>query len=398
MAMRRARATTTGGRGRASGGTREVRVSGIETARLDGACRVVRADVDGAELWFESDDAELAPAPEAFGSALLLPALHLGARLHLDATVDRTWLHNTAKIASTLHRWWRYAERPPRVADTEDAPARPATGSVAAAPNARTALCFSGGVDSFHALLKGEENPGVLVSVWGFDIPLDDATRWAAFERSAREVADAVGARLITVRTNLRDLALVNGPAWERAHGGALAGLAHLLQGDVDRLLVSSSIPYHWKRPWGSHWELDPHWSSSRARVVHVGARLRRTDKLPEIADEPLVQEHLRVCWENRVPVGNCLYCEKCLRTELRLAMAGALGSFPGFRCGTPLAERLDAIPVGVGRGRTYRAALRSGSMPPDVEGALRRLLRRTRRARLLARASFGRLGRRLVP
>jgi len=376
-----------------------VHVRDISGSTENGVHRV-RADADGSEIWFESSDVALRAAPEAFGTALLLPALHGGTALSIDAPVDPDWLANTAHILPTFRRWWRYAERTVQVPGTTDAVPREHSSRHASPrePDARTALCFSAGVDSFHSLLNCGERPGVLVAVQGFDIRLDDSTRWSAFEASVREVAAAVGARAVIVRTNLRDHPTVALPSWERAHGGALAAVAHLLDDGIDRLLVSSSIPFHWNRAWGSHWQVDPYWSSSRVSVHHVGAQLQRRDKLPRIAANPLVRKHLRVCWENRSPTGNCRLCEKCVRTELVLRMHGQLEHFPGFSNDQPLAERLDRIAASVGRGMTYRTALQSGRMEPDVERALRRLIRRTQLARVMARVSFGRWGRSMVP
>ena len=41
----------------------------------------IEADVDGEILWFASDDIELTASPEAFASALLVPAAYHGELL-----------------------------------------------------------------------------------------------------------------------------------------------------------------------------------------------------------------------------------------------------------------------------------------------------------------------------
>jgi len=367
---------------------REVRVGNITARRVNGAHRI-STDVDGTELWFESEDIQLQPAPEAFGCALLLPALHDQRALAFSDALDETWLHNASGALRLLHDWWNYHETMPSAPSGAD-PAPPR------APG--TALCFTGGVDSFDALLDGPERPDVLVWIDGYDVSLDDHARRDAVVRSLRAVADATGTRAVVVRTNLRSLPLVKRPPWERAHGGALAAVGHLLGTVADRLQIASSIPFHWPRAWGSHWRLDPHWSSSRTRIQTVGAERSRPGKLRRIAHDPLVQQHLRVCWEHRSPEGNCSRCEKCVRTMVMLFGLGVLGEYPGFDQTDDIARRIDAIAVGVGRNDMMRSTLADCRLPADIETAIRRLMRRTTRARALARISFGRLGSKMIP
>jgi hypothetical protein len=77
--------------------------------------------------------------------------------------------------------------------------------------------------------------------------------------------------------------------------------------------------------------------------VTHLGAELRRNLKLEALLDEPLVQRHLRVCWENRAAKGNCGECEKCVRTMVILAGHERLGDFSAFPEGD-LVERVEAL------------------------------------------------------
>ncbi len=65
------------------------------------------------------------------------------------------------------------------------------------------------------------------------------------------------------------------------------------------------------------------------------------------VGPERLAQQHLRVCWENRVPSGNCGRCCKCAITEICLHHLGVLedyGTFPPVDDLVALAE-LDDIP-----------------------------------------------------
>src|SRR5262249_25540970 len=207
----------------------------------------------------------------------------------------------------TFNQWWGYPEIIPE----------PFHNPRQAPRATQTALCFSGGVDSFHTLLRSGYAIQYLVFVLGFDVELGDLRRFEAFEPSLRAAAAETGARPVVIRTNLREHSAFAPVSWERAHGGALAAIGHLLDGIVGQLLISSTDPFSLRIPWGSHWMTDAFWSSEKLQVLHVGAHIDRNQKLRAITDEPLARNHLRVCWENRTPVGNCSRCEKCVRTRL---------------------------------------------------------------------------------
>jgi hypothetical protein len=200
-------------------------------------------------------------------------------------------------------------------------------------------------VDSFHTLLLGTNPTDHLLFVHGFDIRLDDHVRMASFERMFRDVAHARGKRPIVVRTNLREHPIFATVNWERTHGAALAAVGGVLSPSIGTLIVPSSYRYVVLRPWGSHPGTDPMWSTSRTSIVHEEALFSREDKVGRIADSPIVWNHLRVCWENRVPSGNCSNCQKCLRTMTGISGFGSLERFTVFDHSIPLADRLNALP-----------------------------------------------------
>jgi hypothetical protein len=326
----------------------------------------VEVDIGGERLWFESSDAVLDGGAEAAAGAVLLPAAAAGKRLEIADPVSPEWMANVARMMEIWREWWGYPPLPPRTA------ARPPAGARAGG----TALCFTGGVDSFHTLLCGPARPDILAFVHGYDIPLTDRPRMAAWERSLREVAAEVGARAVVLRSNLRRHPLSAAGEWDRSHGGALAAAGHLLAGQAGTLLVSSSFPAGYPYKWGSHSRLDPLWSSDRLAVVHWGETRSRVGKVREIAGHELARRHLRVCWENRAAAPNCSRCDKCLCTMALIAAAGADGRFPVFDWSGSLAGRIDRLP----RTRfvfTYRELLESGP-ERKLARAVRSLLERT--------------------
>ncbi|MEO5618219.1 MAG: hypothetical protein ABIS67_10640, partial [Candidatus Eisenbacteria bacterium] len=187
----------------------------------------------GAPAWIDSSDTPLRPAPEAFGSAFLLPALHHGRTLTLFDSVDPVWLGNVQQLQTICRRWWGYRVRAPRATRGPAAKGE--------APTGGRALFFSGGADSFYSLLRGGENLDCLITIQGFDIPVEDESRMSAVTTLVRSVAAEHGLPAVFVRTNLRSHPLIASVAWERAHGGALAAVGHVLGEGVSEVLISSS-------------------------------------------------------------------------------------------------------------------------------------------------------------
>ena len=331
-------------------------------------CTRVTAFVNRRPLWFESDDIELNPSPEAFASALLLASQHRGQRLVIETAVDGTWKKGVAGVIAKWSEWWGYEPLLP-LADTARTPARTAT-------NIR-ALSFSGGVDSFFSLLKAPK-PDFLVTVHGFDIPLADMRRMARLERSLHEASNLAGAQPIVIRTNLREHSANGRPyLWERSHGGALAAIGHLLAPPIAAYFISSTHSFAPDRPWGSSPHTDHLFSSSGVKIVHFGSEPRE-EKILGILSHPLVRRHLRVCWENRKPEGNCSHCAKCLLVMIHLSEYGVLDEFDVFEGGTEIAQRLDALPFTTTHVAVMKRAVQRGRLAPDVAAATTRLIERS--------------------
>ncbi|MGE0128762.1 MAG: hypothetical protein AB7U82_11840 [Blastocatellales bacterium] len=344
-----------------------MRISRIEKTLDQGAHRV-QADVEGAPLWFESADVALSPSPEAFASAMLIPAIARGEALTVEDSLSAVWMSNVSQILPVFREWWGYQELAPQPASVK---------SDDVMRMESTALCFSGGVDSFYALLRSGYTINHLVFVLGFDVALDDRVRFEAFVPSLGAVAAANGAHSVVIRTNLREHPAFAPVSWERTHGGALAAIGHLLSDTDGQLLIAASQTFSQTTPWGSHWRTDRFWSSEKLQIVTVGCEIQRFEKLREIAREPLAHAHLRVCWENRAPSGNCSRCEKCVRTRLVLAECGELDKYSVFDGAASLLEDVNALPHSNGIKLTYRALLKSSRVDRRMKRAIRRLVTR---------------------
>jgi hypothetical protein len=306
--------------------------------------------------------------------------------LRIDVPLEPEWTSNAAEVLGLLKHWWRYAGEPPVTPATGPAaspgapePASPPAPGSGRRPRNRHGLFFSGGIDSFHALLRGERRAHWLVTLIGFDFPLDDGPRAAEVERSTREIAAALGARAVIVRTNMRTHPSLHGVSWDRTHGAVLASVAHLLTGHVDSMGIASSLPGDRDVPWGSHPRLDPLWSSSRMTVVHQGHG-DRVERLRSLAHEPLVQRHLRVCWQNRSATGNCSTCAKCVVAMIVFKSCGTLQSFSVFDTGGDVVARIDALRRTPDRIHSLEQVCETTRLEPRFEAAVQRLIARSRR------------------
>ena len=297
----------------------------------------VEALVDGSPLWFSSSDTRLTAAPEAFASALLIPAATKGEDLEFDpdACLDSKWFSNLPDIQNLLSEWWNL----PKINIIANS-----IETTISTPTGKYAQCFTGGVDSYYELLSNPKKPDILLYIHGFDIALTDHERFEAFLVDLNATAMNLNCKPVVIKSNFRAHEALRNIKWGHSHGGAIVSAAHCMAADIDKLVIPSSYPYYDSHPWGSHWDLDPLWSSKSLGIEHADASMRRHGKIAAISSNHLVQNHLRVCWENRSPKGNCSRCEKCVRTMLAMELNGALKDCNAFDLSIPLAKRIKEL------------------------------------------------------
>ncbi len=229
----------------------------------------------------------------------------------------------------------------------------------------RRAAFFSGGVDSFYTVLKHlHDRRGWITPLSDLIFIQSDAVQatpiesefFALTQHHLHSAASKLGLPLHTITTNVSEVhnrfgayALINpglGIPGDRLAincvtlGSALWSVATGLQHTFQQLL----IPAHYSYAAGSeifHMSspvTDPLWSTDLLQVVHDGAEATRLEKvLRRIAVSDVALQHLSVCWYN-AHLGqrsspesqhieanslNCGRCEKCMRTQLELCIAG---------------------------------------------------------------------------
>ena len=250
-------------------------------------------------------------------------AARLGTDLWIDAPVDERALENADRAAAILHDWWGW--RPPRIAAAVTMP-----------PTARstgTGLWFSRGVDSMDTLLRAlsgelvEDGQTVkithLLGLDWIDEPLAVISTPDVWSDTC-EAAGALGLPLLRFTTNIREV-LDQLVPWDRSFAAVFAGLGLVLGPLLGSVLISAgAFEGEAAPPYGSHPVLDPLWSTSATRILHIGGTRGRCEKVARVASDPWALARLKVCWEVDTP-RNCGRCGKCLATMTALYVAGAL-------------------------------------------------------------------------
>jgi hypothetical protein len=358
-----------------------VRREGVAPARVRVTAAVVYDDRPGTveEYWFEFP-APLADSLSDSGNAWLVclapMAATLGEPLRLSLPVDPFLVANVAAVMGIWKSWYPRLHVAPIVASAESAPAF---------GRRRTAVFFSGGVDSFFTLLRNEQRQAEdvpaddLIAIHGFDILLESEDAFDRHRRRLERVAAETGKTLVPVRMNLRRTRLRElsmGGLW---HGCALASIGLLMEKRYDRLLIPASEDVPNLGPWGSHPVTDPLLSSSTTTVIHDGTAFARWDKLEFLANFDVALRSLRVC--SRDTSENCGACEKCYRNMIILDALNLLGRSTTFPAKTLDLEKVSCIFVRGWRDVFYddlrRFVISRGR--PDIARAIDRSIRRSR-------------------
>jgi hypothetical protein len=340
-------------------------------ARVGGHDQLVRMRAAGGET---------ATGADPVLAACLMPAMRFGGSLTLPGPVSPRVLRSQREYQAVQRAWsldWEFGD-PPFEEVEVIAPTR--------APEAprepgRVAAFFSGGVDSWSTLLDHPEITD-LIFARGFDL-IPGATHHAEVapevEARVREVADELGLTLHVVETDLRELSdpLV---LWDAYYASACMAVAHFLAPRFERVLLASGMDHEVDDPpIGSARLVDHLWNSEQLEIVDDGGRYSRAERTRRIADHPLVQRTLRVCWENRGSAYNCGRCRKCLMTMITLEAFGVRSGVQTFPPDLDL-QNLDTFKTGqilvLTLWEDVLDAVRAGGradLEPAVEGVVER-------------------------
>jgi hypothetical protein len=330
---------------------RDVRIEdspfGGERVRLRADVRYDTGRVASEEYWFDvprGHAAEIAVSGNPWVACLLPLAAHTGESLRVPLPVDRPLLANAERLMRIWQTWYRSVTVAPVAAEAAE---RPQDIGVT-----RVAAFFSGGVDSFFTILRcrdtappAERAPiDDLITVWGFDVPLDRRDAFARLRDRHELVANELGKHFIDVATNLRSTRWGSTQWTYLAHGAALASVALSLERRFRTVYIAGSGSYRDLHPWGSHWVTDPLFSTWRTDFVFDAGGYLRTEKIEYLADHAPALGSLHVCFDTESDE-NCGVCGKCQRTILVLELCGALqrcGTFPSTTIDMRQVARMD--------------------------------------------------------
>lgn len=211
------------------------------------------------------------------------------------------------------------------------------------------AVLFSGGVDSVYtSIFCGGDNQ-TLVTVRGADIPLDNDTSWLNVQKQSREFADIYNFNNLFIDSNFaRFLDTPKfmkfwpdiGDWWTAVqHGPAFLGLMAPAVSDSSQVFIASTHTKDFKGPWGSNPKIDEACGWGNVVTSHHGYDTTRQEKINRIVHKTSAKKKkpfLRVCVGNSYgDGGNCMRCEKCLRTFAGLLVAGAVPADYGLELST---------------------------------------------------------------
>jgi hypothetical protein len=309
------------------------------------------------ELFFETDAngaADLAPEPEAFLTACILPAMRARERrVRIEGAVCPRLAAGVTQAVGVLRRF----HGPPRGPVTIE----PAHGWRAIPPRRpeRSAFFFTGGVDSCdlfgrNRLAHPSGHPAAFtdgLSTFGHLCPTDARTlRWNdASGAVLASIAVRQGFALTRVRTNVWELAPDVGFLAEESLASALASSAHAFRSRWSAITIASSRDTARERLRGTGPLIDPLYSSEALEVRYDLNPATRLERLQAIAVSPRgLLEDLIVCLAFPTPPDvNCGECEKCVRTMTSLLAIGALDRARRFPHRDVVPERVRAVTIG---------------------------------------------------
>jgi hypothetical protein len=366
-----------------------MRITELRTAsdslRTRASARIEWEDSDrpDREMYFETNARwaeDLVPDPNGFLLACALPAARHGERrIFVEGAVCPVLRDGLRSAVELLNRWYGSTRRLPIL--------EPSLGFVAPHRRipARSALLFSGGVDSLHlvsrnreALLSGDPRFADALWVTAYDAPVEGTGKLnAAISRPLEET----GVELLPVSSNLRLLDMDLEFFARESLSASFLSAAHLFGRRFCSISIASTAPAARAVPWGSHPSLDPLFGSAALEIRHEPPAVPRLEKVRSIAAWRTALENLHVCNDEPTEESlNCGTCEKCIESMTELIAAGHPGPWPTFPLTDVTAEAIAGVSV------LQDVAAGWEMLPGPLETAGRRDLARAVREKLRER------------
>ncbi|MGN6773436.1 MAG: hypothetical protein ACTHJQ_26860 [Rhizobiaceae bacterium] len=290
-------------------------------------------------FFFRSTDIPLRASPEAAISAIYLSACKAGADIRLAEPVDVIFAENMPRVATVLYAWADDYSPSQIIAERSYSPPSYAVARL---------MTFTGGVDSTFSLDMEPSVAEAFLNVAGFDYSVNNPIR-VDVEARLRNLSIKAGSRLVVVDTDIRRFTDRYVDHTKINHASIFAAIGHLARDTYGHLLIPSSHPAD--MPAGSHFMLDPLWSSSALNVIHHGADTPRVEKIAHLSGRPEFHDSIKVCSNSKSAFLNCGICYKCVATMTTFHLCG-VDSVCGAQADQLTAMRLILTPLNTSRSR----------------------------------------------
>lgn len=212
----------------------------------------------------------------------------------------------------------------------------------------KSAMFYSGGLDSVNTFISHAYEKPDLISIWGSDIRCDNKKGWDLVHSAIEYTAKCFNLPDIVFRSSFRafdnESALNNDyrdqlkDDWWHGVKHGIALLSHVapyayLNNITVMYIASSNCPLDGHIRCASNPLTDNHVRFCGCKVVHDGFEFSRQDKVHNIVEfcrKNKIFFPLHVCWRSQTG-GNCCKCEKCFRTMAGLIAEGANPQKFGF-------------------------------------------------------------------
>jgi hypothetical protein len=290
--------------------------------RVDG---VIQVCDERYPIYFVTQEAQLEPNIEAFLALALLPAMKRRIRvIDAEGIISQRFINGTERIQQVFESWkpnYGHVE----ICNVQVQPrVRNKSGKVG--------VFFSGGLDSYYSFLTHLEEISAFIHLAGFDVPLHEKSMRNRVAENCRSIGQQFGKHAIILETNARQF-IESFVTWSYSHGSVIGSAGLLFMPEFERLYIAGTGGGPADRdPFGSHPDLDPNWSTETLEFVHE-MEANKIEKSHLIGQYEVALKTLRVCLRFPEQGLNCGQCEKCLRSQVYLQVAGA-------------AERCTAFPT----------------------------------------------------
>lgn len=300
----------------------------VSVQRSPQSVRLVSPE-DVIQVWIEGID-RINEVRNDFAAWYFLPiAMRTGRDLWIEGEGSAETIRNARRLSEIWETWLPHHFTAVNVSFDTVSPRRAVGG-----PRRRSLCCYSGGIDSTHALLNrhraGETQS--LLTLHGMDYRLEDKEKFEAFKDKIAPFSRLVGDRHIFIGSDAhaayRTRRVDKGGHF--SHIFVLAGSGFLFSEEYSNLLIAADyrldqqfIAY----PWGSNSATNIHFDDGCTRLITLEDSLSRTEKMPLLLTSSEALQSVSFCSAYRWRPNNCGRCQKCMRTKVMFFVA--TGSVP---------------------------------------------------------------------